>query len=191
MTRKPPRARAQYKSIRGIEHKLCTGPLHRDGAWVPLETGFYRRQSRGKDLPRPECIACEGSRQNSEPRVPYERYKFAVEELVNRLGKAEAARRIGIRLSTLWEWRTKKQRFIKRRHARALVLALRDVRQRDEVRHRDSIRHGAGQRGRTEKKVTSKKHLYNSRGDSDKAAREADAKRKREERARQRSLTSA
>lgn len=143
------RNRAVYKTYGGVKHKLCTGPGHREGKFVPLSNFFLRYDKPG--VPRSQCKHCESIHQGSEQRVAYSEIKFAVNELIFRVGKAEAARRIGIKPATMWEWTKGRRDFIQRRKARAVITALAEARASNEARHKKSIRHGASLRGRKEK----------------------------------------
>lgn len=96
--------------------------------------------------------------------VPYIRVRFAVTELVNRLGVAEASRQIGVTQQVMWGWRNRNARHIHRRTAVKIFLALREVRAQNLVRHRDSIRHGAKARGRSEKVPRTKGDFYKRQG---------------------------
>lgn len=152
--------------IGGVRHKLCTGPLHREGKFVPT-ADFY---IRGNGRLRPQCKFCEGAYVNSEPRVPYIRLKFAVDELVNRLGGAEASRRIGIRHKTMVEWRAGRVKSMKRRIARNVIAALVEARRNNEARHRKSIKYGAAQRGAVEK-IPRESHEFNNSNNDAHSAR--------------------
>jgi hypothetical protein len=142
-----PRNRAVYKTIKGIEHKLCTGPLHREGKFVPVSKFHARRNYRH----RGQCIACNDVSKGSEPLVPYLEIRFAVEELCFRLGQQETARRLHTRPPKVWAWRKGRAKFVKRSTARRIISLLAQVRANNEARHRRSIKHGAAMRGRAER----------------------------------------
>jgi transposase-like protein len=144
------RNREVRKMIRGIDHKLCTGPLHREGEFIKVDD-FYRR---GNGKVRPQCKACEAYYLNSEPLVSMASMQFAIRECIFRIGKAETARRLGIATKTVSGWISKspsRPKYIKRRNARALISLLTELRSTNEARHRASIKHGASARGRTER----------------------------------------
>lgn len=171
------RNRAVFKTIRGIEHKLCTGPLHREGKFVKI-TDFWLR---GNGRLRPQCKACEVSYLNSEPLVPMQRIRFALDECIFRIGKAETARRLGVKGTRISEWIRKPpnhQKFIKRRFARALITLLHELRRDEIARHRDSIRHGSAVRGRKEK-TPKGKHDFNGVNETANALRRANRQRSR------------
>lgn len=169
------------KIIRGVEHKLCTGPLHKDGEFIKL-SDFY---VRGNGNVRPQCKFCEVSYKNSEPWVPMEQMQFALKECIFRIGKAETARRLGIPQKTMSAWITKqpyRTKYMKRRNARALILLLAELRAGNEARHRASIHHGAAQRGRAEK-IPKNRSDFNGANDLVIEKRKSEAERKRKARA--------
>lgn len=141
------RNHAVRKVIRGVDHKLCTGPLHTDGKFVPISQ-FYK-DKRG--YLRSWCKACDFSIKNSEPTVPITTVKFALDELIYRLGFMEATRRLGISSNALSSWKSGRATKLKKKNAVKIVQALAEVRANGEVRHRKSIRHGAAQRGHAER----------------------------------------
>lgn len=141
--------RAVYKTINGVKHKLCTGPAHREGKFVPISNYFMRGDD--KTTPRAQCKQCESIQRGSEKMMPYSEIQFAVNELIYRLGKAETARRLGIKAHTLSSWTNGSRRSIHRRNARAIISTLAEVRAKGEVRHKKSIKHGASARGKEER----------------------------------------
>lgn len=174
--RLPVRRRAVYREIKGQLHKLCTGPLHEEGEWVPSPDGFYQRVRKGQKMDRPECKACEAHRRGTSKYVPFHRVKFALTELQHRLGIAETARRIHVAEQTIWKYNNGKTKFVQRRTAVKIFTALADVRAKGEVRHRDSIHYGSAFRGLKEKEIHSPMDFYKPHGDSQRAQ----AKKKRE-----------
>jgi len=182
--RKPSRRRADYKIMDGDKYKLCTGPLHRSGRYVRVHDGFYTRTYKGKKQPRPECKECEAFRSGSERMVPLSRVRFALEELVNRVGKAEAGRQIGIPQQHVWKLINGHTRRVQRKTAARILVALKRARDANLLRHRDSILHGASMRGRPEKTVTRRKDLYQPESPEQiEERRTAARERKREKRA--------
>jgi hypothetical protein len=157
--------KAQYKVIEDQTHKLCKGVLHREGKWVPVHNFYMDRiwlRSWCKDCER------EHTRPGGEPYVLRADYMFAITELINRLGKYEAARRCDIKWGSFWRIVNGKHKYMQRSVARRIIRALAEVRTEDEIRHRDSIRHGAAKRGRKEKMVTNRHtDIYKRHGDSD------------------------
>jgi hypothetical protein len=149
----------RYREINGKLHKLCNGPLHRQGRYVPI-TDFYRRRRNGVLRPRPQCKDCEAHWQGSPRLVPYSRVKFAVTELVSRVGKAEAARLIGITNQQMWLMVTGQKKSLQHKTVAKILLALKYARDNNLVRHRDSIIHGATQRGREERAIQTAKDYY-------------------------------
>lgn len=106
---------------------------------------------RGDGRLRPQCKQCESINRGTEPMIPYSEIRFAVEELIFRVGKVEASRRIGVKATTMYEWTRGKRKFVHRRSARAIVTALAEARSKNEARHRKSIKHGATMRGKQER----------------------------------------
>src|SRR5580765_7324061 len=172
---RPARPLFDLKKIDGKIHKLCRGPTHKEPTYVPV-TKFLRRAD-GK--PRPHCTACESHYHGSEQLVDFTSfYRGKLESIVNRLGKMEASRRLGISQAALWNLLNPKRGGvkIKARTARSIIRVLQELNTSQEVRHKDSIHYGAYLRGKPEKPVTMKKHLYKVNGDEK-------AERKRNERA--------
>lgn len=156
-----------FTTIDGIKHKACYGRLHPEGKWVPISQFHNRRWASGRKGPRPNCKACESAARGVEQQVPFRRFSWMIEELVARLGQAEAARRIGIRSSTMWEWRHNPPKMMHRKSARKILLALHEVREKREVRHRLSIHHGSSMRGKPEKIPKKRSDYYKPHGDAD------------------------
>lgn len=166
----------EIRSVNGVDHKLCRGPLHSEGgAWLPVAN--FKKRGDGSGRLRGNCGRCEhywryGKNAGMVPEfsglVPLARYKFAILELENRLGRIEAARRCGLGKSTWMRWVTFPiGHKIQRAKAAKLLWTLREVRESDEKRHRDSIKRGAKARGEIEKKPTSRKDFYRPHGDQD------------------------
>jgi len=166
----PGNRRATFLVIGRVRHKACYGRLHPEGKWIPVTDFHQRRWANGNRGPRPNCKACDSATSGVEQQIPFRRIGWMVDELVARLGQAEAARRIGVGHTTMWGWIHHPPPAVRRRTARKIVVALHAVRQRGEVRHRLSIHHGASMRGKTEREVRSRKDLYKPHGDADNQA---------------------
>lgn len=152
--------------------KMCRGPLHRDGVWKP-KTEFRFLKKRGYFFS--ECRECERYRKAHRHKRPYkvfgyayyERYAWVFIEIVRRIGKREACRRIPMSYNTLWKTSTGRQRKIQKETVRRALLLLQELRASGEVRHKDSIAHGSYLRGRPEKIPTARKDFYVKHGDDD------------------------
>jgi hypothetical protein len=105
--------------------------------------------------------------------VPFEKIKFALTELVNRLGFNEACRRANISTTSMWKYRYREPNHVHRDTAEKILKALADVRKNGSVRHVDSITHGAIQRGRTEKIPSKNRDFYNKSSDLENEQRQA------------------
>jgi hypothetical protein len=88
-------------------------------------------------------------------------------EGVNRVGRAEFARRIEIATENLSKILDGKRRSVRKETVRRCLLEVISIRRKNEVRHRDSISRGVNMRGEPEKKVTAREHLYRPHGDID------------------------
>jgi ribosomal protein L31E len=148
---------------RRINAKLCFGPSHENPTWKNI-TDFNLVKGRRWY----ECKLCHAHRRKTRTNyshVPFERVGFAITELVNRLGKAEASRRIGISKQQISHYCNHDPRWIRKQTAVKILRALSALRATEEVRHKDSIHAGAYLRGIPEKKVTARVHLYKRDGD--------------------------
>jgi hypothetical protein len=105
------------------------------------------------------------SRRKNGGYVPKARVDFIFMELQRRLGKAEAARRMGVNKS-FWTTYDERKYFVKDTVRRAMAV-LAEARANNEVRHKDSIHEGAYLRGFTEKVPETRKDYYHPTGDSD------------------------
>lgn len=161
----PRRTREQqaFKLIDGALHKKCNGPTHSGWVWLPVTQFWKSKYSRL----RAQCITCESAVQNSETLIDISTVYFALDELIRRLGVAEAGRRVGISDKTVTTIHRKQVYKVKRKTARKIIAALHEVRQAEEVRHRKSIRHGAYLRGREEKTPQHRSEFYKPTGDTD------------------------
>lgn len=83
------------KSVRG-DKKLCTGPLHRDGVWLPVWD--FATSGNGKYLS--QCRRCRATYQQRDPDnvlVPIEEARPIFEELARVLGgKLKACAALGV-----------------------------------------------------------------------------------------------
>jgi hypothetical protein len=157
-----PRGRPTPVSATGRE-RLCHGPSHERPTWVPSWNFNIVNGRRWY-----ECRDCHAHRRRTVApysHVSFHRIEFAVTELIHRLGKSEAARRIGISKQQISHYANHSPRWVRRETALKILAALAQVRAEDLVRHKDSIHNGAYLRGRSEKKPTAKKHLYRRDGD--------------------------
>lgn len=163
--------KAEYKTIGGVRHKLCRGVCHPEGAFVAEGDYYVNKSGRQAGTLYHLCKECVRARQGSEPNVVItQAWQNFVTELVNRLGAAETARRVG-RSDTWVRSFRKRKTYMRRETARRILAALRDVRASGEVRHRDSIHIGAHLRGWTEKTPTARSHFYKTNGDKETEAR--------------------
>ena len=170
----------------GRWQKVCTGPLHRQGAWVDFGDYGQIKTGRLAGRPRAQCKDCDNFHHfgHRNRMVKAERVWFAVEELVRRLGVTETHRRLGRSQQWLWQFRKGRMNHVQKRTAAAILTTLWSVRQAGEVRHRDSIFHGSAMRGHEEKEARYKNDFYKTHLDI-----EAQAKRaQRERRAREQSM---
>jgi hypothetical protein len=110
-----------------------------------------------------------------------EHVRFAFIEVAHRIGKAEAARRIGIGRHTVYKiLGDGSKRFVERKTAHSAMMVLRELRKGDVVYSKKSIRRGSVARGEEPTKPTRRKDFY-----KDPDAMEADLRRHREARVRQ------
>lgn len=141
---------AEYRTIDGVLHKLCRGPLHPNGRFIPVSDYFVRPERKGRW--RSRCIDCEFARKGYERNIfVTQMWVNWLDEIVSRVGVREGCRRMG--LSPAWyRWfKRTKPKTMRKRTARKIVNTLRELRSQDIVRHRDSIHHGSAQRGHREK----------------------------------------
>lgn len=140
------------------ETKVCRGPSHPHGVVLPLTTEYwyhYKRGSRGGSK-RGEspwsymCRACYRHRyyqrrgENKGWTLLSPRARWAVHELVGRLGMMEACRRAELSNTTVRKMIDDRgTRRFHRESVLKVLLALREARQGGEMRHRDSVRYGA------------------------------------------------
>jgi hypothetical protein len=145
--------------IHGKLHKFCQGPLHK-GKWVPVTRFKIRPEPRtdGTYGLKAWCNACENAYRNKSASPPFavgcvsfDKIRPLVEELEQRIGRAEAIRRTGIGKTTWYRWIENPNRRIQRAKAARVLLVLKEVRDKKEIRHHESIRRGASARGEIEK----------------------------------------
>src|SRR4029077_298468 len=162
---RPQHAVFHFRIIGGKKHKLCRGPDHHGGQWLPVEHFIYRN---GKI--RARCRSCESKAKGSENLVPLtDSYLGQVDHIVNRLGVMEAARRLEIAQASLWNIRNKRVRKLKARTARKIIVLVKTLNETGEVRHKDSIKHGAKMRGKPEREVQKRQDFYSQTGDHENA----------------------
>ncbi len=153
------------KRINGISHRECKFKEHRGDRWLPLEQ--FSKSSKTQ-TPRPWCKKCETLSKGLEPLWPIDHLIMtAMRGVSNRIGKIEAARRMGISEPAFFKILNGKQNKVRRSTARKILRTWHEIQQSGEVRHRDSIHHGATKRGRIEKPVTKRDDLYARSGDID------------------------
>jgi hypothetical protein len=136
--------------------KRCNGPLH-NGEQVPLDEFWIFKIGKQKGKPLSRCIACRNFQKWGDLEhglVEYRKIKFIFDELHNRIGKAETARRVGVSLSFFYRHRHGHYKMVRMRIAVSAVRVLQECRENGEVRNRRSIIHGAAARGRQERVVT-------------------------------------
>jgi hypothetical protein len=167
---RPKASTARMKIIRGLQHQYCQGVLHPDGEWLPIGR-FHEHTKRGKLTHRRTCAECDEASGKMVPFVPFkDRHKAWLRSIVNRLGTMESCRRLGVHNKTLRHWQSNSPPTrLRRKHAKKIVLLMRELRVSGEVRHRDSIHYGSTKRGAPEKLVTQRRHLYRPHGDDDTA----------------------
>lgn len=137
--------------------KPCPGPFHL-GKELPLEN-FARRRSDDPNHLRSWCRECEGALrtkggfQRRHGLVPLSRVKFVFIELVERIGRNETHRRLGISNTALWMIRGNRQKYVQKHTASLAINLLRNLREDNVVRSRRDIKRGASARGEAEKGV--------------------------------------
>jgi hypothetical protein len=169
---------AKLKFIDGHLHKLChgmNGKFHHP-AYRPI--GDFYKDDRGKLGVRSECKSCTSLTGGHELSVRFNsQYRAWLMEIVHRVGPVEAGRRIGISHTTMRQWRFHPPDVIRRKQARKLVKALKEIRTQGTVRHRDSIHHGSYLRGRKEKIPTGNRDYYNTNSDAENEQKRRNAAR--------------
>jgi hypothetical protein len=154
--------------------KRCTGPLCR-GRYVPLENFYFHKQGTRKGKPFSRCKLCLAHYKFGDGMahgwIRFDRVKFIFDELVNRLGKTETLRRVGLSQNFLLRRRKENQKFIRKQTVVKAMMVLQEVRANNEVRHRKSIRYGAAQRGRAERVPVKKADYYSRQDDSENEVR--------------------
>jgi hypothetical protein len=170
--------------------KRCNGPLHK-GEQVPLDEFWKFKTGPRKGKPLSRCIHCRNFQKWGDLEhglVPYTKVKFIFDELVNRLGKAETARRVGISLSFFWRHDIREYHSVRLRIVISAMRVLKECREKGEVRHKHSIIHGAAARGHQEKVVKELSRIqeyYNSSSDiHNEYSLKSHRKRKQEKRVR-------
>lgn len=158
--------KAQIKKIGGVDHRQCWGPDH-NGAWVPMSK-FHKNPGKALGT-RPRCAACSGTPQQVNFTPTYQAW---LKSIVNRIGLAEAHRRLGVSERTIRTWMGKERTrqipaTIRRKHAIEIAKLLAQLKLTQEVRHRKSIKRGATKRGEAEREITSPKDYYKPHGDLD------------------------
>jgi hypothetical protein len=143
-------------------------------------------------LPGEQCPYCGLSRQKDSKEwklgdgeksyVPLEHVRFAFVEIVHRIGKAEAARRIGIGRHAIYKiLNDGSKKFVERRTAHNAVVLLKELRDSDTVYSKQSIRRGATARGEKPRRPKKRGDFYQDPG-----AREADRHRQVKKRQKER-----
>jgi len=157
--------KSKFKWIDGHLHKWCRGMKGKchPGKFVPIGEFYPAKTDLGI---RTECKTCT-SFGRSERMLPVAHYAALIMEIENRVGIAEASRRIGISTNALWNIRKRRVSHITRPTARKVVAALAELRKSGLVRHRDSIHAGASMRGIPEKIPKGRGDFYRPHGDAD------------------------
>jgi len=152
---------------------------------VDFSEYLFAKTGRLKGRPRAQCKDCENFHHFGyrNRMVKAERVRFAVEELVRRLGVAETNRRLGRSQQWLWQFRNGRMDHVQKRTAVAIFTTLWAVRQAGEVRHRDSIFHGAAMRGHEERVPRHKNDFYKTYLDSEGEGKRQQRERRLRERA--------
>lgn len=175
---------AVYKNVKNKKYKLCKGPLHPDGKFVALDE-YWIQQSGGKyriGKPRSWCKSCEmfhrSPNYEENQLVDYKHYKLFLINVVNRLGQAEAARRLEISYSLFYQvYVVESHTKITKKFAKKIVYLLAELVRSGEVRHKKSIKHGSYLRGRKERVPLKAKDFYHGGSDRDNEQRRERAKR--------------
>jgi hypothetical protein len=163
-----PMHRGRYRFIRKELHKRCT---HCE-EFKSVDNEFYWMPD--KNTWRPQCITCYNilhtvkryGTSDNHGYVPFARVSPFLVELVNRLGKAEAARRMGRSPAKVWRYINHPPKMVQRATATTILEATRAARNNGyEVRHVKSIKHGAGARGHTERVPKEGRDYYRPHGD--------------------------
>jgi hypothetical protein len=152
-----------HRIKRGNEEKYC-GHCDR---WRLLKHFYFSKTKRRHIHPCKECRARE-----THPDNGWIFYQPTVEAwlrvLVNRVGKAEAARLCGWNKSRISKYLGYNHpRFVQRGTARLVLQALRDVEAADIVISRNSIKRGDFERGNPVRFARTNGELYNNFGDLD------------------------
>jgi hypothetical protein len=135
--------------------KRCNGPLHK-GEFVPLKEFWIHKGKWRTGLPFSQCKHCENYRKFGDTAhglVPYSKVGFIFEELENRLGKAETARRIGVSTTFFYRRRRQEYKNVRIKTVIRAMTVLKECREKNEVRHKRSIIYGAAARGKEERAV--------------------------------------
>jgi hypothetical protein len=149
---------AKVKVIDGQLHRLCFGPSHREPTWLPLtEKYFYPRvRPNGHQYFRTRCRLCELWKWGGDTAhglVPAASVSHYFTEGINKVGKVEFARRIGIAHDNLNRIVDGRRKNVRKETVRRCLLEVISIRRKGEVRHRDSISRGVNLRGEPEKEV--------------------------------------
>lgn len=165
--------RTNARRVNGRVEKLCRGPSHSEPVYLPISK--FRSDGKGRTYYR--CRACETYASGGEPLVPMsDAYRAFLTSIINRIGKMETSRRLGISQQALWQLGRGKRKKMRRSTARSIVTLYAELKASGEVRHKDSIHHGAAMRGHKEKVPTKRKHLYRKDGDIDTERKRASRK---------------
>ena len=147
-----------HRVVDGIERKFCNSC----GRWLTLDSFHPKSHRRGYYHP---CKSCRGPGPSPLLRFKPEYYKF-LRLVVNRVGKAEAARLIGVeksRISTLTGARAPIR--IQRATAKAILEVYMKLTELDIVISRDAIKHGAFERGKDAVRPQDGSEFYQRDGD--------------------------
>lgn len=170
----------RYKIVRGEQHKLCNGPLHREGAWVPISGYFFFKTGKRAGKPMSQCKKCERSRKGRAGMIEMDQVRFIFDELQRRVGRAEVIRRLGVSRNFWLRFDHCVYKTINRKTVIHALLLLRELRESETAIHKDSIKHGAIARGREVKPAIYRRDFYIRDHDEE---RDQDRERKRRQRA--------
>jgi hypothetical protein len=158
----PKRGSSPSHRMNGVgEEKYCS----HCGQWKSLRF-FYYSPSKGRYLH--PCKQCRSRREHGDRGwVPFRPSVEAwLRALVNRVGRAEAARLCGWHSSRVTKYLGRDApRFVQRGTATLVLQAYRDVEASGVVIARNSIKHGNFERGKPVKFVETYQELYNREGD--------------------------
>ncbi len=142
------------KTVNGKVYRFCTGPYCRQrsegGKWFELNReNFYLRWYKENRVFRSQCKRCHSyhvhmrSDVEIHGMIPAEKVLPILNELIDRIGKAETGRRAGISQQTIWGILNVKDKTVRRVTAKKLIKVLAAVREKGESRTKEEIHHNS------------------------------------------------